>query len=276
MNRIPPVKVKRELRQEVNFGCALCGGPLIEYHHIVPYSEADQHDPDHMVALCPNHHRLADDGAISRTELYSAKKDPANNERVDYDFYFDPHSPVIPLGSNVVEIGSFGRYQLLQVYDEPLISINYIDGRVEFDVNFYNEDNDLIAVITDNELWANTNEFWDIKYQSNRLKLWNRKYEIGFLSEFNPENSTISFRGRFLFEGDEFIIHPSSIKFPGNDGGGIRGVGIVVGGDEDYEPRISEVMASIIKFTDASKGVFVVGEGGEGFAFNIDPNEFVE
>ena len=73
MGRIPPADVKRELRQEVNFGCAICGAPLLEYHHIIPYSEAEHHDPDHMVAVCPNHHRLSDDGAISRSELYTAK-----------------------------------------------------------------------------------------------------------------------------------------------------------------------------------------------------------
>jgi trigger factor len=269
MGRIPPAKVKRELRQEVNFGCAICGAPLVEYHHIVAYSEVEQHDPDHMVALCPNHHRLSDDGAISQTELYEAKKNPANSKKVDYDFYFDPNSPVIPLGSNVVEIGSFGRYRILQVDDEPIISVNYTDGRVEFDVNFYNEYNDLIAVITDNEWWADTNEFWDIKYQSNRLKLWNEKYEIGFLSEYDPEDSTISFRGRFLYDGDEFIIHPSSIKFPGDQGGMMKNVGVVIGSEEDYQPRISNVIASIINFTSASEGVFVVGETEDGFAFHI-------
>lgn len=269
MGRIPPAKVKRELRQEVNFGCAICGAPLVEYHHIIPYSEVEQHDPDHMVALCPNHHQLSDDKAISRSELYDAKEDPANDEVVDYDFYFDPHSPVIPLGSNAVEIGSFGRYRVLQVEDEPIISVNYTDGRIEFDVNFYNKYDDLIAVITDNEWWADTEEFWDIKYQSNRLKLWNEKYEIGFLSEYDPESSTISLRGRFLHGGDEFVIHPSSIKFPGEGKGGMKNLGIVIGADEDYEPRLSEVLASIVNFIHEPEGVFVVGEENENFAFNI-------
>ena len=269
MGRIPPNKVKRELRQEVNFGCGICGAPLIEYHHIIPYHEVEQHDPDHMIALCPNHHQLSDDGAISRSELYDAKEDPENNEVVDYDFYFDPHSPVIPLGSNIIEIGSFGRYRILQVNDEPIISVNYTDGRVEFDVNFYNDENDLIAVITDNEWWADTAEFWDVKYQSNRLKLWNEKYEIGFMSEYDPEDSTISFRGRFLYDGDEFIIHPSSIKFPGGGGGGMKNVGIVIGSEENYEPRISDMIGSILDIDFEAEGVFLVGEGNEDFAFNL-------
>lgn len=255
MGRIPPAKVKRELRQEVNFGCAICGAPLIEYHHIIPYSEIEHNDPDHMIALCPTHHQLSDDGAISKSELYDRKEDPELSDVVEYQFYFDPDSPVIPLGSNLVEIAEFGRYTILQIENEPIISVNYVDGRIEFDVNFYNDSDDLIAVITDNEWWADTSEFWDMKYKSRQLTLWNKKYEIGFKSEYHPESSRISLRGRFLYDSEEFIIHPSSIKFPGG-GGGMEGVGMVIGGDDDYAPRIADRGNIHHPYGD---GVFLVG-----------------
>jgi len=267
MGRIPPVKVKRELRQEVNFGCAVCGAPLLEFHHIIPYSEVEHHDPDHMVALCPTHHRLSDDSALSRSELYDYKEDPNNSDIVDYDFYFDPDAPIIPLGSAVVEIGDFGRYTLVEINDEPIISVNYEDGRIEFDVNFYNEDNDLIAVITDNEWWADTQEFWDIKYQSNRLKLWNEKYEIGFLSEFDPEKRSISLRGRFLYDADELIIHPSSIKYP-EINSSIHGGVFVLGGDEDYEHRAGTGNSTVLRSPQAH-GLFAVNSEGGDFLFKM-------
>lgn len=266
MGRIPPMGVKRELRREVNFGCAICGAPLLEYHHIIPYSEVEHHDPDHMVALCPNHHRLSDDGAISRSELYEYKVEPSNSEVVEYDFYFDPDSPVIPLGSNIVEIGSFGRYRIIQVGDQPIISVYYTDHRIEFDVNFYDKSDELIAVITDNEWWANTEEFWDIKYQSNRLKLWNEKHEIGFESEYHPEDSMISFRGRFLYNGKEFIIYPKSIKFPG-EGPKLYRVGIVVGAEKEYDPRISKMGYKCIKTGPETEGVFLVDDDGNASLF---------
>lgn len=262
MGRIPPAKVKRELRQEANFGCAICGCPLIEYHHIIPYSQVEHNDPDHMIAVCPNHHRLCDDGAFTRDELYEFKEDPALSDVVEYEFYFDPDSPVIPLGSNVVELADFGRYSILQIDGEDIISFHYVDGRIEFDVDFYNDSDDLIAVITDNEWWANTSEFWDIKYQSRRLKLWNSKYEVGFESEYDPENSRISLRGRFLFDGDEFIIHPSSIKFPGESGGIMRNVGLILGGDDDYASRINGMGG--IHHPNAD-GVFMIGDGSGTF-----------
>jgi hypothetical protein len=272
MGRIPPAKIKRELRQEVNFGCAVCGAPLLEYHHIVPYSEIEHHDPDHMIALCPNHHQLCDDSAISRSELYEYKRDPELNDVVDYDFYFDPHSPVIPLGSSFVEVASFGRYVVLQVSNEPIISINYIDGRMEFDINFYNDQDDLIAVVTDNEWWANTDEFWDIRYQSNRLKLWNEKYKVGLKVEYNPENSTVSMKGRFLYDGNEFLVHPSSIKFS-NANNTIQGFVFVVGGDEDYKPRMTGTNYTILTADSSMNGVFIVNGKSDDFVMALGAGE---
>jgi hypothetical protein len=35
-----PLPVKRLVRQQCAFGCVLCGLPLYEYDHIVPYHEA--------------------------------------------------------------------------------------------------------------------------------------------------------------------------------------------------------------------------------------------
>ncbi|MBU5337278.1 hypothetical protein [Intestinibacter bartlettii] len=41
----PPIPnpLKRELRQEAHFGCVNCGNPIIEYHHITPWSEVKEH-----------------------------------------------------------------------------------------------------------------------------------------------------------------------------------------------------------------------------------------
>ena len=63
-----PEAVKRRLRQESGFGCCKCGHPLYQYHHIVPYSEVQEDNPETMLTLCPNHHEEADAEAITRAE----------------------------------------------------------------------------------------------------------------------------------------------------------------------------------------------------------------
>jgi hypothetical protein len=60
--RTPPTHVRRQLRQEVGFGCPVdgCGNPYLEYHHFDPPWEAEQHhDPARMIALCATHHAKA-------------------------------------------------------------------------------------------------------------------------------------------------------------------------------------------------------------------------
>jgi 5-methylcytosine-specific restriction endonuclease McrA len=52
-----PRPVEQILRQEAGLGCCVCGHPIFQYHHIVPYTEEDPHyRPDDMMILCPNHH----------------------------------------------------------------------------------------------------------------------------------------------------------------------------------------------------------------------------
>jgi hypothetical protein len=60
--RTPPVAIRRQLRQEVGFGCPIsaCGNPYLEYHHFdPPWHVAHKHDPAGMVALCAEHHAKA-------------------------------------------------------------------------------------------------------------------------------------------------------------------------------------------------------------------------
>lgn len=61
--RKPPAAVRRQLRQEVGFGCPVegCGNPYLEYHHFdPPWSIEHHHDPERMIALCATHHAQAD------------------------------------------------------------------------------------------------------------------------------------------------------------------------------------------------------------------------
>lgn len=51
--------------------CVVCGfDELVEIHHIVPKREGGIDVVDNLVALCPNHHGLADRGLISREDLH--------------------------------------------------------------------------------------------------------------------------------------------------------------------------------------------------------------
>lgn len=76
MNRIPPVKVRRQLRKEAGFGCPVlgCGNPYLSWHHFDPkWSELEHHNFSGMIALCAEHHAKADAGAFTKEQLRELK-----------------------------------------------------------------------------------------------------------------------------------------------------------------------------------------------------------
>lgn len=63
LGRRAPEGVRRQLRQEVGFGCPIvnCGNPYLEFHHFdPPWSVQQHHNPEGMIALCATHHAKAD------------------------------------------------------------------------------------------------------------------------------------------------------------------------------------------------------------------------
>jgi hypothetical protein len=77
MNRTPPIAVRRQLAQEVGFGCPVndCGSPYLMWHHFgPPWSVEEHHRSEGMVALCRDHHPEADAGAFTNEQLRDFKR----------------------------------------------------------------------------------------------------------------------------------------------------------------------------------------------------------
>jgi hypothetical protein len=79
LSRQPPAAVKRQLRQEVGFGCPMpgCGNPFLEYHHFdPPWSQENHYDPDRMIAVYATHHAKA--GALTVDQCRELKQTGAD------------------------------------------------------------------------------------------------------------------------------------------------------------------------------------------------------
>jgi len=76
MNRTPPQEIRRQLRQEVGFGCPIpeCSSPYLTYHHFDPPWRIEEHqNPEGMIALCRPHHDASDAGAYTKRQLHQFK-----------------------------------------------------------------------------------------------------------------------------------------------------------------------------------------------------------
>jgi hypothetical protein len=229
------------LRQEANFGCAICGVPVIDCHHIIPRSEKRHNDPEHMIMLCPNHHRPADDDAIERSRLYEAKQNPYNKNLVDYMFQFEQRKPAIEIGRSIAIFGAPGRITILRVGDQDIFSATYDGDIVRYDVNFLDKNGTLIAQIDGNERWANTKKVWDMKNKSNWFKLWNEDEKVGLKIENDTDEGYIKIKGIFYYDGRKLRITPTTL-YTGNNKE-FAGLKFVVGGesvDDEDGPDYSE------------------------------------
>lgn len=204
--RYIPSDIKRYLRQESLFGCVLCGSPIIEYHHIIPFHQVKVHKKEDMVVLCPEHHHRADCGEIPSGVLYQAKKNPVNKNRdtISKDFYLLNFKTLkIKAGSNTY----IRTPVLLEVDNNPLLTVKEDGLYALFNAKFYNRHNKLLAEIKDNEWIAYKNkELWDIQYSPGHLKINREKGNI--LLEFVINDRILELRAMMFFNGYKVELWP--------------------------------------------------------------------
>jgi trigger factor len=143
--------VKRTVRQECAFGCVICGLPLYEYDHIVPYAEVQEHRPENLVLLCPTHRGEKTRGLLSPGAVGDARKSPANarsGESAPYLLnYTGQHCRAI-LGSNVHEwpVLADGMFTVpLLIDDTPIVLFRAEDGQLLLTVQLLDSDNKLLV-----------------------------------------------------------------------------------------------------------------------------------
>ena len=169
-----PEPVARQLRQEAAFGCCRCGYPIVQYHHIIPYAEDHHFRPEDMMALCPNCHDAANNGAITVEQQRHHKSRPHNLKR-GYAaglLTVNDRSLQIKMGSNTF----VGEGTIIRADMEPLVTLDLNNsGSVEITLNLYDERDKLVASIHKNE-WISYDPLpWDINAGYQKLRIRRRK-----------------------------------------------------------------------------------------------------
>lgn len=192
MNRTPPVKTRRKLRREVNFGCAYpnCGNPYLEWHHFdPPWSEKHHHNPEGMIALCPKHHRKADVGAFTKEQLKEFKEN-ARTRSTEVKGKFDWLR-----NKMVAVVGNVGYYETLTIFEyknQPIIWFNRDEnGYLQLNLIMLTKSGKQRVVIEDN-FWINKGEPKDLISPPSGKKL---KVEYGNGDFFKVEFHELLNRG---------------------------------------------------------------------------------
>lgn len=209
LKRIPPAHVTRQLRQEAYFGCAKCGNPILEYHHIIPWHEINHHDPEHMIALCPTHHHEIE--KLPRASAYKVKQNPFNGLEKRFRGFLgtDKEKPTFVFGSNI----SLSKPNVLVIFQVPFVRYRIADGQSLVSIFIPRSDFWPEVEIVDNDVVATVSDFWDIEFSTNYLRFRKRKGHNFFCVDLRQEHAEIS--GDLLIGPDRLLISPSKFSFQG-------------------------------------------------------------
>jgi len=145
-----PAEIRRQILVEAGHRCAIqtCRSAAdVDVHHIVPWAQSQQHEPENLIALCPNCHRRANRGDIDRESLRKYKRicqqlarpAPAHREVVTF-IKFLPNSAVDILeSSNITSLTDCGMLDFSFGFDKPFNDDRYVtvasgNGSIRFRV----------------------------------------------------------------------------------------------------------------------------------------------
>jgi len=189
-------EIKRNLRIESRFGCCRCGFPFIEYHHIIPYSEIHKHNPENMMAVCSRCHDIITSGVIPQEEQRNFKKNPHNksNNNVNGEIF---------LRKNTVTVGN-SKFRcdgpLIIVDGEPIITTTHdFDGNVLLTLSLYDENNNLLIKIVENEWIVRPSDTWDLESSPKKIVLRQKPKNVSL--EIQLVDNELKLAGKFWKNG---------------------------------------------------------------------------
>jgi len=171
MNRTPPVEVQRILRKENGYKCVIpeCEIPYLEYHHFnPPWHLQNHHNPEGMIALCPQHHRQADGGAYTDNQLQEFKtKAREEFDKVEGKFEYLRHKILLIAGGNFYLNNSID----VAINGKPAIWFeNDEDDYKLLNIELLDKNNNVYFKIRNN-VWIITNDVKDIECPPSGKKL---------------------------------------------------------------------------------------------------------
>lgn len=273
----PPIDspTKRLVRQHCAFGCVICGMPLYEYDHIVPYHEVLTHEAKNLVLLCPTHHSEKTRGLLSPDEVRAAREAPANltaGESAPYLLRYSGQQCRAVIGSNVhvwpVLVPGMFTVPLL-IDDTPIILFRAEDDQLLLTVQLINAANELLVQIIDNELVYSISP-WDIEFQGRTLVVRTGPGDLFVRIRFEPPDEVIIDRAHLFRNGIEIDVneHRVLVVADQNTVAGSTAVNCVGGLCLGNHPQLGGFISM-----SASRGPFTTDDAVESRLLRIAPQD---
>jgi HNH endonuclease len=222
-NQRPPIpnQVKRAVRQRCGFGCVVCGLPLYDYDHVIPWSEVQEHDSDNIVLLCNQHHREKTTGLLSVDVVTAASVRPYNlqtGESRPYDLHYHGTNCRSVIGSNTHEWPQLGPNMFtvpLLIDDTPIVLFRVEDEHLLLTAQLFNRSNQLLAQIVDNQLVYSMSS-WDVEFVGRELTIRGGPGDVFVRMKFETPATVLIDRGHIWRNGIELDITPERLLLANN------------------------------------------------------------
>lgn len=175
------------------------------------WAEVKRHVASEITLLCDSHHRAKTAGFLPNDRVIKANENPRNLESGStkpYGLYYSGDNYLVRLGSIAFQGSSIGNRvaaQAVRIDGEALLWVILEDGHFLLNLRVYNNHDEVILNIDDNELVLNVHS-WDIEIVGSRLTIRETLGDILFDIAFSPPSTVSVMRGRFLRNGIELLI----------------------------------------------------------------------
>ncbi len=189
MDRNPPALVRRLLRVEVGFCCPIvgCGSPYLSYHHFdPPWASEEHHNPEGMIALCLHHHKEADVGTYSNSQLRELKNAGRSLQVIRGRFNWKREGTLIIAGSNYF----IGSPTLLEVNKVKQIWFEKDENNNDVvNMDLYSSEGSLVFKMRKND-WIVHPDFDDIECPPSAkwLKIRSKRFRVSLDLEFSNKD----------------------------------------------------------------------------------------
>lgn len=216
-----PLPIQREVRQRCGFGCVVCGLPLYEYDHILGWANVQRHVAEEIILLCDQHHREKTSGLLPDDAIREANAKPFNlREGISkpYDLHYLGSECEAVIGGNRFTTADAGYGTImvpLSVDGLPLLGFILTDGHLLLNLNLFDEFNNLVLRINNNELVYHPDP-WDIQFVGRNLIVREAHRKLLIDISFEVPNRIVVARGRFLRNGVEVLVRPDHVLITNN------------------------------------------------------------
>lgn len=214
LKRNIPESVKTAVRKACSFGCVICGSVPYDYDHLeVEYHAAEQHNPDDIVLLCQNHHRMK--GNVLSVE--AIKKARALRVAQDSQFRFKLPATNSDFVVNWAGTKISATDNSVIVDDERILTFTRTENEMEpvqLSGTFRDIQGNIICQIDRNEFVSRAANLGDFSVVSNRFRY---KLQGGGLGlSFDLTGAGLNIDYIFHVKNDAHVYAPGEFLQVGN------------------------------------------------------------